>query len=75
MFSGSGVPAISYEELALEANGLSADVVHDMEVLAPVRSESIAIVLYTSGSTGIPKGWCSDAFLRVTKFHIFIYIP
>ncbi|KAJ8715460.1 hypothetical protein PYW07_009942 [Mythimna separata] len=56
MFSGSGVPAVSYEELAHEASGLSADAVQDMEALAASRSESIAIVLYTSGSTGIPKG-------------------
>nr|XP_049705072.1 zwittermicin A synthase ZmaJ [Helicoverpa armigera] len=56
MFSGSGIPSVSFEELAHEASGLSADVVQDGEVLAVARSDSIGIVLYTSGSTGIPKG-------------------
>ncbi|CAK1594341.1 unnamed protein product [Parnassius mnemosyne] len=56
MFSGSGVPAISFEELSSEASGLPGDKPSDMEILLQPTANSIAIVLYTSGSTGIPKG-------------------
>ncbi|XP_053619845.1 beta-alanyl-bioamine nonribosomal peptide synthetase ebony [Plodia interpunctella] len=56
MFSASGIPAVSFEELRQEAGSLSAEELSDCEMLAPPGAESIAIVLYTSGSTGIPKG-------------------
>ncbi|XP_034837374.1 beta-alanyl-bioamine nonribosomal peptide synthetase ebony [Maniola hyperantus] len=56
MFAGSGVPAISFEELSLEASALPADRLNDEEVLVKTDADSIAIILYTSGSTGIPKG-------------------
>ncbi|XP_073963377.1 nonribosomal peptide synthetase ebony [Choristoneura fumiferana] len=56
MFKPSGVPSVSFEELALEASGLSADTLQQQELLADSRADSIAIVLYTSGSTGVPKG-------------------
>lgn len=56
MFSESGVQSISFEDLAHEATGLSTEEPQDMEVLAISGANSIAIILYTSGSTGIPKG-------------------
>nr|NP_001298393.1 tyrocidine synthase 3 [Papilio polytes]BAJ07596.1 Ebony [Papilio polytes] len=56
MFSGSGIPAVSFDELSLEASGLPGDKPSEAEVLLQATAESIAIVLYTSGSTGIPKG-------------------
>ncbi|XP_075986669.1 nonribosomal peptide synthetase ebony [Anticarsia gemmatalis] len=56
MFSASGVPAVSFEELSHEASGISAENIQDGEVLSVSRNDSIAIVLYTSGSTGVPKG-------------------
>lgn len=56
MFNGSGVPAISFEELSLEASALPADRPNEDEVLVKTDADTIAIVLYTSGSTGIPKG-------------------
>lgn len=62
MFSGSGIPAVSFDELSLEASGLPGDKPSEAEVLLQATAESIAIVLYTSGSTGIPKG----------LFHLFL---
>ncbi|KAM3957963.1 LOW QUALITY PROTEIN: nonribosomal peptide synthetase ebony [Aphomia sociella] len=56
MFAGSGIPTISFEELKQEASGLSAEELKHGDVLARSNTDSIAIVLYTSGSTGIPKG-------------------
>ncbi|CAH2984901.1 unnamed protein product [Chilo suppressalis] len=56
MFSSSGVPFVSFEELFVEASGLPAEALTDGERLAALRTHGIAIVLYTSGSTGIPKG-------------------
>lgn len=55
MFATSNVPAVSIDELIHEASGLSAEPLYD-EALSLSRNESIAIVLYTSGSTGVPKG-------------------
>lgn len=56
MFENNGIPAVSFEELALEAAGLSYEEPVETEILATNTCQSIAIVLYTSGSTGIPKG-------------------
>ncbi|GBP61022.1 Tyrocidine synthase 3 [Eumeta japonica] len=56
MFADSGVPAVAYEALLLESSGYSTQELEDRELLNPLESESIGIVLYTSGSTGVPKG-------------------
>ncbi|CAH2097147.1 unnamed protein product [Euphydryas editha] len=56
MFKESGVPAVSFDELSLEASALPADRLNEDETLVQTDADTIAIVLYTSGSTGIPKG-------------------
>lgn len=56
MFAQSDIPAASFEDLSIEADGASSEIPHGREILANNNSNSIAIVLYTSGSTGIPKG-------------------
>ncbi|KAL0860782.1 hypothetical protein ABMA27_009326 [Loxostege sticticalis] len=56
IFSAISAPAVSFEELALDASGMSTDYIADEETLSQPSVDSIAIVLYTSGSTGFPKG-------------------
>ncbi|XP_032523252.2 beta-alanyl-bioamine nonribosomal peptide synthetase ebony [Danaus plexippus] len=56
MFSSSGVPSVSFEELALEASVLATHRPTEQEMLIETDAASTAIILYTSGSTGIPKG-------------------
>jgi len=46
---------ILYEELCQQAANLSSEPVPDSETLTGGNT-SLALVLYTSGSTGIPKG-------------------
>lgn len=46
---------ILYEELYQQAANLSSETVPDSETLTGGNT-SLALVLYTSGSTGIPKG-------------------
>lgn len=53
---------ILYEELCQQAANLSSEPVPDSETLTGGNT-SLALVLYTSGSTGIPKG--NSFFLSV----------
>lgn len=71
MFTGS-VPVVSFEELLQEALSLSMEEPQDMEVLATSMANSIAIVLYTSGSTGVPKG--NLIFFCHTKKNTMIHV-
>ncbi|CAB3257676.1 unnamed protein product [Arctia plantaginis] len=76
MFSECGVPAVSFHELADEASKLSNEPLKD-EVLSMARTDSIAILLYTSGSTGVPKGvrlsYSAICNRLWWQFHTFAY--
>ncbi|KAG7294884.1 hypothetical protein JYU34_022733, partial [Plutella xylostella] len=55
LFTSSGIPAVLFDELLAESGSHSAEPPTDSEVLSEARSDSVAIVLYTSGSTGCLK--------------------
>ncbi|KAK4313336.1 hypothetical protein Pmani_015324 [Petrolisthes manimaculis] len=50
------VPVLHLEDLESEVTAASGDDLSGQEVGITVSSDSIAVILYTSGSTGIPKG-------------------
>jgi acyl-coenzyme A synthetase/AMP-(fatty) acid ligase len=52
---GSFRNIVQYEELCQQASDLSPEPVPDTETISGGNT-SLALVLYTSGSTGIPKG-------------------
>lgn len=58
---------ILYEELCLQAANLSSEPVPDSETLTGGNT-SLALVLYTSGSTGIPKGNSSSLSLCDSQY-------
>ncbi|XP_063842218.1 beta-alanyl-bioamine nonribosomal peptide synthetase ebony-like [Scylla paramamosain] len=51
-----GVPVFNFQDLHEEVEAMSGDHLGEEEVGLCLTGDSIAIILYTSGSTGVPKG-------------------